>query len=127
VNGHTYELRARADNGLIRGGTSPVVRFEIPLLGAVSKVSARSQRRDRVRIAATAVPFATSYRVSVATVRSCRAMPKASAFRQVAGDLRQPTVTVSTKARALWVQWSAVRAGVAGRVAPSSMTCTRVK
>jgi hypothetical protein len=125
VNGRRYEIRVRADDGLIEGGTSPSVAALVPLLAPVHGVRARSPRRHRVRTTAATVPFATGYRVAVAAARSCARPPRASAFRAVRPDLRRPAATLPARSRAVWVRWYAVRGGVVGAGSPAS--CTRVR
>lgn len=126
-SGHAYELRVRADNGAAVGGTSRAIRVAVPRLAAVGGVVVRRSGRAAVRTSAQAVPFATGYRVLSAPTRRCGSAPRASAFR-VATEVRRPTVRLrSASARALWVRWYAVRDGVAGRLAPSSTVCVRLR
>lgn len=126
VGGHRYELSVQAVDGLIGGATSTAAG-SVPLLAPVTRVRARSPRRDSVRTTAAVVPYATAYRLLVAPARRCRRPPRAAAFQVVGADSRQPAAVARTASGALWVRWYAVRSGVLGGLAGGSTVCTRVR
>jgi hypothetical protein len=45
----------------------------------------------------------------------------------VRDHVRRPAATLRTTERVVWLRWYAVRDGVAGRAAPSSSACVRVR
>ena len=117
-----YLFRVRGLRDSLAGAWSDPTPVAVPALGPVLRVKA-IRTGHGVRTSGKPVAAATSYTLRVATADRCRTAPAAGRFRVSAKGLASPTRKLRIDARAVWVRWVAVRAGVEGDLAPGSTAC----
>lgn len=122
--GDRYAFRVQSWNMHVRGGRARPVTLRVPLLPAVTGVTATTARRNVVAVTGRGVPAATSYRVYVAE-RSCSSVPIADQFRLFRSGLDRSATALRTEAASIWLKLVAVRSEVEGKVVRSSLDCAK--
>lgn len=126
-SGDVYAFQVQSWNTEVPGEASPSARIRVPLLPPVRRVGYTIPARRTVAVRGEPVRWAWSYRVDVVTRRRCGDEPARSAFKLERQGLAAPRYRTRTDARALWLQFRAVRTGVAGKVGKTSVVCARVQ
>jgi len=126
LNRFAYVFWVRAMRGDLMSDFSAEAPVTVPPLPAVRHVRVIPTRRG-VRTTAPPVTAATSYTLRVATAKRCGRPPASSRFAVVGSGLTRTAKRLRVDARAVWVQWVAVRYGIEGELAQSSTACARTR
>jgi len=130
-SGASYRFRVTALDDFLAGGVSRSVSATVPRVAPVRNVRlSRSGPADAVA-RGDQVPFAESYLLRGAVTSSCVHPPAARLFHTWARGLLAPRhrfilSEVTRDPTAVRVRWYAVKDGVRGRAASSSVACLRL-